>query len=108
MLGFPKLLQNKFDIFIYIFDRLALLNKMRFLFLIPLVALNYQTADDPMMLNKGKFRDNGGCGFVLKPEYMRKGTVCERFHKVSLIHVQHFFLQQRSLSRLHLILIANL
>lgn len=32
-----------------------------------MVALNYQTPGLPMQLNLGKFRDNGGCGYVLKP-----------------------------------------
>ena len=38
-----------------------------------LVALNYQTADLPMTLNKAMFGVNGGnkCGYVLKPDYMR-------------------------------------
>eukprot|EP00953_Heterococcus_sp_UTEX-ZZ885_P015737 8868-Heterococcus_DN1.PRE.1 len=35
-----------------------------------IVALNYQTPGLPMHLNHGKFRDNGGCGYVLKPEYL--------------------------------------
>ena len=33
-----------------------------------------------MYLNQGKFRQNGGCGYILKPKIMRdadeKGTVC--------------------------------
>lgn len=33
-----------------------------------LVALNYQTSDVPMHVNRGKFRENGQCGYVLKPE----------------------------------------
>ena len=37
------------------------------------VALNYQTPDESMMLNKGRFRDNGGCGYVLKPSFLREG-----------------------------------
>ena len=36
-----------------------------------MVALNYQTRDDPLMLNYGFFEDNGACGYVLKPEFMR-------------------------------------
>eukprot|EP00042_Codosiga_hollandica_P048616 m.547550 g.547550 ORF g.547550 m.547550 type:complete len:529 (-) comp57702_c0_seq1:31-1617(-) len=36
-----------------------------------LVALNYQTHDIPMALNQGKFRDNGNCGYILKPQFMR-------------------------------------
>jgi hypothetical protein len=35
-----------------------------------MVALNYQTSSVPMHLNHGKFRENGGCGYVLKPPYM--------------------------------------
>lgn len=35
-----------------------------------MVALNYQTPDKPMQLNTGKFKENGGCGFILKPEFM--------------------------------------
>jgi hypothetical protein len=27
-----------------------------------------------MHLNHGKFRDNGGCGYVLKPEYLLTGS----------------------------------
>jgi hypothetical protein len=32
-----------------------------------MVALNFQTADSPLMLNDGRFLQNGGCGYVLKP-----------------------------------------
>lgn len=35
-----------------------------------MVALNYQTPDKPMQINMGKFKENGGCGFILKPEFM--------------------------------------
>lgn len=35
-----------------------------------MVALNYQTGDKPMQLNQAKFRDNGGCGYLLKPQFM--------------------------------------
>ncbi|XP_053317978.1 1-phosphatidylinositol 4,5-bisphosphate phosphodiesterase zeta-1 [Spea bombifrons] len=37
-----------------------------------MVALNYQTAGTPMDLQDGKFLDNGGCGYVLKPGFLRK------------------------------------
>ncbi|CAG9767976.1 unnamed protein product [Ceutorhynchus assimilis] len=37
-----------------------------------MVALNYQTGDKPMQLNQAKFRDNGACGYLLKPEFMTK------------------------------------
>ena len=33
-----------------------------------MVALNFQTSDTPLMLNDGRFRQNGGCGYVLKPK----------------------------------------
>ena len=36
-----------------------------------IVALNYQTEDEQNIINDGKFCDNGGCGFILKPEYLR-------------------------------------
>ena len=29
--------------------------------------MNYQTTDVPLQVYLGKFRDNGGCGYVLKP-----------------------------------------
>jgi len=38
------------------------------------VALNFQTAGLEMDLNDGLFRQNGGCGFVLKPDFMRGGA----------------------------------
>ncbi|XP_029644259.1 1-phosphatidylinositol 4,5-bisphosphate phosphodiesterase delta-1 isoform X2 [Octopus sinensis] len=37
------------------------------------VALNYQTEDTPMQLLLGKFLDNGGCGYLLKPSYLLSG-----------------------------------
>lgn len=38
---------------------------------IQMVALNYQTKDKPMQLNMGKFMQNGNCGYVLMPSYIR-------------------------------------
>ncbi|KAI8899823.1 PLC-like phosphodiesterase [Globomyces pollinis-pini] len=37
-----------------------------------MVALNFQTFDRSMELNKALFEDNGGCGFVLKPSKLSK------------------------------------
>ncbi|CAF0825498.1 unnamed protein product [Adineta ricciae] len=37
---------------------------------IQMVALNYQNDDSVMSLSYGKFMDNGGCGYVLKPKYL--------------------------------------
>eukprot|EP00096_Caligus_rogercresseyi_P012558 TRINITY_DN5303_c0_g1_i1.p1 TRINITY_DN5303_c0_g1~~TRINITY_DN5303_c0_g1_i1.p1 ORF type:complete len:822 (-),score=236.70 TRINITY_DN5303_c0_g1_i1:21-2336(-) len=36
-----------------------------------IVALNYQTEDKQNFYNRAKFRDNGGCGYVLKPSFLR-------------------------------------
>lgn len=36
-----------------------------------MVALNYQDPALPLLLNLVKFSDNGGCGYLLKPEYLR-------------------------------------
>lgn len=35
-----------------------------------MAALNFQNTDDMMALAYGKFLDNGGCGYVLKPNYL--------------------------------------
>eukprot|EP00549_Striatella_unipunctata_P026060 CAMPEP_0118705086 /NCGR_PEP_ID=MMETSP0800-20121206/19651_1 /TAXON_ID=210618 ORGANISM="Striatella unipunctata, Strain CCMP2910" /NCGR_SAMPLE_ID=MMETSP0800 /ASSEMBLY_ACC=CAM_ASM_000638 /LENGTH=398 /DNA_ID=CAMNT_0006607159 /DNA_START=146 /DNA_END=1339 /DNA_ORIENTATION=+ len=35
-----------------------------------MVALNFQTSDAHLRLNDGRFRENGGCGYVLKPSTM--------------------------------------
>ncbi|XP_038586692.1 1-phosphatidylinositol 4,5-bisphosphate phosphodiesterase beta-3 isoform X1 [Micropterus salmoides] len=37
-----------------------------------MVALNFQTLDLPMQLNMGVFEYNGSCGYLLKPEFMRR------------------------------------
>ena len=34
-----------------------------------IVALNYQTCSTPMKINRGRFRENGRCGYILKPEF---------------------------------------
>ncbi|KAI5699465.1 hypothetical protein M8J75_003445 [Diaphorina citri] len=37
-----------------------------------MVSLNFQTPDLPMQLNQGKFEYNGNCGYLLKPDFMRR------------------------------------
>ncbi|XP_078261751.1 1-phosphatidylinositol 4,5-bisphosphate phosphodiesterase beta-4 isoform X2 [Rhinoraja longicauda] len=37
-----------------------------------MVSLNFQTADLAMQLNQGKFEYNGSCGYLLKPDFMRR------------------------------------
>ncbi|KAJ6669428.1 hypothetical protein lerEdw1_008237 [Lerista edwardsae] len=39
-----------------------------------LVALNYQSDGRMMQLNQAKFRMNGNCGYILKPQQLCKGT----------------------------------
>jgi phosphatidylinositol phospholipase C delta len=39
------------------------------------VALNYQTSDFPMRLNRAKFLANGRCGYLLKPRCLRLKNV---------------------------------
>ncbi|NWU89911.1 PLCZ1 phosphodiesterase, partial [Upupa epops] len=36
-----------------------------------MVALNFQTPGLQMELHNGKFLDNGGCGYILKPQFLR-------------------------------------
>ena len=43
-----------------------------------LVALNYQTPDIPMHVNRGRFRENGKSGYVLKPAYMTNPSEAAR------------------------------
>jgi phosphatidylinositol phospholipase C beta len=37
-----------------------------------MAAINWQTPDVCMQLNQGKFDYNGQCGYLLKPEFMRR------------------------------------
>lgn len=39
------------------------------------VALNFQTPGVPMDLQNGKFLDNGGSGYLLKPDFLRDTTL---------------------------------
>uniref|UniRef100_A0A8C2YG51 Phosphoinositide phospholipase C n=2 Tax=Coturnix japonica TaxID=93934 RepID=A0A8C2YG51_COTJA len=41
-----------------------------------LVALNFQTPGYEMDLNTGRFLGNGGCGYVLKPQFLRSPHSC--------------------------------
>ncbi|CUG86723.1 phospholipase C beta 4, putative, partial [Bodo saltans] len=44
-----------------------------------LVALNFQTNDFPLRYNAAKFEQNGRCGYILKPEYLRRtGTYYDK------------------------------
>lgn len=37
-----------------------------------MVSLNFQTPDVCLQLNQGKFEYNGQCGYLLKPDFMRR------------------------------------
>lgn len=43
-----------------------------------MVALNFQTSDTHMALNDGRFRANGGCGYILKPPSVMNGKKPEQ------------------------------
>ncbi|KAK9396038.1 1-phosphatidylinositol 4-5-bisphosphate phosphodiesterase delta-1 [Crotalus adamanteus] len=36
-----------------------------------IVALNFQSRSSEMDIHQGRFQENGGCGYVLKPEFLR-------------------------------------
>ncbi|CAD8157603.1 unnamed protein product [Paramecium pentaurelia] len=38
-----------------------------------IIALNFQTKDEPMLINQARFQQNLGCGYVLKPKYLIEG-----------------------------------
>lgn len=40
-----------------------------------MVALNYQTDSKDMRFYRGLFRQNGGCGYVLKPDYLTNSSL---------------------------------
>jgi phosphatidylinositol phospholipase C delta len=49
-----------------------------------LVALNFQTIDQGMQYNLGKFADNGCCGYVLKPPHMISDAPAEPGFSISV------------------------
>lgn len=62
-----------------------------------IVALNYQTDCKELRLYRGLFRQNGNCGYVLKPSYMIDSNVpfqleretLQKYLKVRIISGQH-------------------
>jgi len=62
---------------------------------IQMVAMNYQTHSEDMQLYASFFRQNGGCGYVLKPEYMYnsvmlpKPTIMLQVHIISGQYLPH-------------------
>lgn len=66
-----------------------------------LVALNYQTADRAMQLNQGRFRNNGRCGYVLRPEFMFDERF-DPYDPTSLVNVDPISLSVRLICGRHL------
>jgi phosphatidylinositol phospholipase C, delta len=64
-----------------------------------MVALNFQADDRSMCLQHGLFSDNGACGYLLKPDFLRSSTLAfdpkEKFHskgkrlQLEVISAQH-------------------
>ena len=52
-----------------------------------LVALNFQTHDSAMVLNDGRFRQNGGCGYVLKPNCLLEDG-CQSLGKEIMLNIR--------------------
>lgn len=72
-----------------------------------MIALNFQTPDKPMQILMGKFRDNGGCGYVLKPSFMlhedydpNEASSCDGLEQVlvtlRIIAARHLFKSGRT------------
>lgn len=66
-----------------------------------MVALNYQTGDKPMQLNQAKFRDNGNCGYLLKPEFMFRDEF-DPSDKNTLVGVEPMTVSIRIIAARHL------
>ena len=49
-----------------------------------MAALNFQTGDKPMQLNHAKFMQNGGSGYVLRPEFMFKEGKLDRRNSLKM------------------------
>lgn len=74
-----------------------------------MIALNYQTPDKPMQLNQAKFRDNGACGYILKPKFMTNDNydpnepatltdVCSKIITLRIIGARHLNKSNRNIT----------
>lgn len=59
-----------------------------------MAALNFQTGDKPMQLNQSKFRDNGRCGYLVKPDFMTQNDF-DPYDKNTLIGVKRLNISLR-------------
>lgn len=66
-----------------------------------MVALNYQTPDKPMQINTAKFKENGNCGYVLRPDFMFQDGF-NPYDKKTLGRVQGLTVQLRVIGARHL------
>ncbi|XP_044272158.1 1-phosphatidylinositol 4,5-bisphosphate phosphodiesterase gamma-1 isoform X2 [Tribolium madens] len=66
-----------------------------------MVALNYQTGDKPMQLNQAKFRDNGNCGYLLKPDFMFRDEF-DPADRNTLVGVEPWIVTLRIIAARHL------
>jgi len=64
-------------------------------------ALNYQTADRSMQLNTALFMDNGRCGYVLQPDFLRDPNF-NPFDKNTLRNVEPWNLRISIIAARHL------
>ena len=60
-----------------------------FCFLIS-VALNYQTEDKQNFINRARFSDNAGCGYVLKPDFLRDNSIAYSPNSPSELDVEKY------------------
>merc|ERR1719471_957305 len=49
---------------------------------VQMVALNFQTRDKELQINRGWFLQNGGCGYVLKPDFMTGGELLLSYQNI--------------------------
>lgn len=66
-----------------------------------MVALNYQTGDKPMQINQAKFRENGFCGYLLKPDFMSRPDFSP-YDKNTLYSVEMLKINLRIIGARHL------
>lgn len=83
-----------------------------------MIALNYQTGDKAMQYNQAKFRDNGQCGYLLKPKFMSSeefdpnnpSTISQHEEKIVTIRIvaaRHLFRGGKSNNPLVVVEIAG-
>lgn len=68
---------------------------------IQMAALNYQTPDRAMQLNQAKFRANGGCGYIVRPDFMFNDSY-DPYSRTPIDGVEPITLEVRIISGRHL------